>query len=223
MVQSGPPPAGAGPPAPWLLSGEVIVVFLPRPTLGEAAVLPPDLRPLPGPAVLWAGHWAQTPVGPFSELAVAVPARLGLRLGLCITFSVVTHAGARMAGRLGWGMPRQLGDLRWVAMGPGRRLEWWDREMEVTAQARRTSRPFAAGLRALQRGADGPLVVPTRLRGWARRAEVLVTVAPGDGLEQLGGLRKGWLVSGRQVVLEPSRAPVGFFGSRRVAPAPAAG
>jgi hypothetical protein len=212
-----------GPAAPWLLSGEVIVVFLPRPQLGEAAQLPPDLRPLPGPAILWAGHWAQTPVGPFSELAVAVPARLGLRVGLCITFSVVTNADARMAGRLGWGLPRQLGDLRWVAVGPRRRLEWWDREIEVTAEATRSSAPFATVLRALQRGADGPLIVPTRLRGWARRAEVLVKVEAGDGLEELAGPRKGWLVSGRQVVLQPSRAPSGVFRTRLIVPAPVAG
>jgi hypothetical protein len=178
---------------------------------------------MPGPAVLWAGHWAQTPVGPFSELAVAIPARLGARIGLCVTFSVVTNADARMAGRLGWGLPRQLGDLRWVATGPGRRLEWWDREIEVTAQTRRISAPFAAALRAIQRGGDGPLIVPTRLRGWVRRADVMISVEPGDGLEELRAEQRGWLVSGRQVVLEPSRAPSGFWRTRLIAPAPVAG
>jgi len=205
------------------LSGEVIVVFVKQSRLGEAAALPAELRPVPGPAVMWAGHWAQTPVGPFSELAVAVPARLGLRLGLCVTFSVVTNAEARLAGRVGWGFPRQLGDLRWVAVGPRRRLDWWDRHIEVTAESRRSSTPFATALRALQWGADGPLVVPTNLRGWARRADVRITTEAGDGLVGLVGERRGWLVSGRQFVIQPSRAPSGAFRSRILAPAPAPG
>jgi len=198
------------PQAPWTLSGEVVVTLVRRPE-GEAAALPAGLQALPGPAVLWAGHWAQTPVGPFTELALAVPARLGLRLGLCITMSVVNNAEARLAGRVGWGMPRQLGGLRWLALGSQRTLEWTDRDVQVRAEVRPGAGPFTKTIRGLQRRGDGPVVVPARLSGWIRRARVTIEVPPGDGLEPLAGSRAGWIVSGRSLVLEPSRRPSGLL------------
>jgi len=200
------------PQAPWTLSGEVVVALVRRPE-GDAATLPAGLQPLPGPAVLWAGHWAQTPVGPFTELALAVPARLGLRLGLCITMSVVNNAEARLAGRVGWGMPRQLGGLRWLALGAQRTLEWTDRDVQVRAEVRPGAGPFTKTIRGLQRRGDGPVVVPARLSGWIRRARVTIEVPTGDGLASLAGPRAGWIVSGRTLVLEPSRRPSGLLGT----------
>jgi len=178
---------------------------------GDVGTLPVGLQPLPGPAVLWAGHWAQTPVGPFSELALAVPARLGLRLGLCITMSVVNNADARLAGRVGWGMPRQLGSLRWLALGPQRTLAWSERNLEVRAEVRPGAGPFTKALRGLQRRGDGPVVVPARLSGWIRRAHLEIEVGPDDDLAALTGPRRGWVISGRSLVLEPSRHPSGLL------------
>jgi len=214
------------PEAPWSLTGEVIVAFVRRPPDGDANVLPPGLQRLPGPAVVWAGHWAQTPVGPFTELAVAVPARLGLRLGLCITMSVVNNADARLAGRLGWGLPRQLGSLRWLAVGPQRTLSWSDRNLEVRADVRRGAGPFTKALRGLQRRSDGLVVVPARLSGWIRRAHVTIDVPVDDGLAAIAGSRRGWIISGRTLVLEPSRRPSGLLRTLvapRVAPETAPG
>jgi hypothetical protein len=144
-------------------------------------------------------------------MAVAVPARLGLRPGLCITMSVVNNADARMAGRLGWGMPRQLGSLRWLAIGPQRTLSWAERAIEVKAEARPGAGPFTKGLRGLQRRSDGLVVVPARLSGWIRRARVTIDVPEGDGLEPIAGSRRGWIISGRTLVLEPSRRPSGLL------------
>lgn len=209
------------PEAPWTLTGEVVVTLVRRPSGGDAGVLPPGLQPLPGPAVVWAGHWAQTPVGPFSEVAVAVPARMGLRPGLCVTMSVVNNADARLAGRLGWGMPRQLGSLRWLAIGPQRTLSWAEREIEVRAEVRPGVGPFTKAWRGLQHRSDGLVVVPARLSGWIRRARVTIAVPPGDGLEPLAGSRAGWVISGRTLVLEPSRRPSGWLRTLvapRVAP-----
>lgn len=201
------------PEAPWTLSGEVVVALVQRPAGGDAAVLPAGLQPLPGPAVLWAGHWAQTPVGPFTELALAVPARLGLRPGLCITMSVVNNAEARLAGRLGWGMPRQLGSLRWLAVGAQRTLAWSERDLEVRAEVRPGGGPFTKAIRGLQRRSDGPVVVPSRLSGWIRRGRVTIEVPPEDGLAPLAGSRRGWIINGRSLVLQPSRRPVGPLGT----------
>ncbi len=201
------------PDAPWSLTGEVVVALVRRPRGGDAGALPAGLQPLPGPAVVWAGHWAQTPVGPFTELAVAVPARLGLRPGLCITISVVNNSDARMAGRLGWGMPRQLGSLRWLATGPQRTLAWADRDIEVRAEVRPGAGPFTKAWKGLQRRSDGLVVVPARLSGWIRRAHVTIEVPDGDGLAPIGGSRGGWVISGRTLVLEPSRRPTGLRGT----------
>jgi len=208
------------PTAPWSLSGEVVVAFVPRPAGGVAAMLPAGLQPLPGPAVLWAGHWAQTPVGPFTELALAVPARLGLRPGLCITMSVVNNAEARLAGRLGWGLPRQLGSLRWLAVDSSRTLGWSERELEVHADIRPGAGPFTKALRGLQGRSDGLVVVPARLTGWIRRAKVTIDLDPEDELQALGGSRRGWIISGRTLVLEPSRRPTGLLRTL-LAPSPA--
>ncbi len=199
------------PDAPWSLTGELVVVLVRAPPPNDAFALPAGLRRLPGPAVVWAGHWAQTPVGPFTELAVAVPARLGLRPGLCITMSVVNNADARMAGRLGWGMPRQLGSLRWLAVGPERTLGWSDRALEVRAEVRPGAGPFTKALRGLQRRRDGLVVVPARLTGWIRRALVTIDVPGDDDLAAVAGFRRGWIVSGRSLVLQPSRRPTGLL------------
>lgn len=214
------------PEAPWSLSGEVVVALVRRPRRGDVGALPAGLQPLPGPAVVWAGHWAQTPVGPFTELAVAVPARLGLRPGLCITMSVVNNAEARMAGRLGWGMPRQLGSLRWLAVGPQRTLGWADRDIEVRAEVRPGAGPFTKAWLGLQRRSDGLVVVPARLTGWIRRARVTIDVPSDDALQPMGGSRRGWIISGRTLVLEPSRRPTGLlrtFVAPRVEPEVAPG
>lgn len=198
------------PEAPWSLQGEIIVAFVRR-RAGTGFALPQGLKPMPGPIVVWAGHWAQTPVGPFSELAVAVPARLGLRPGLCITMSVVNNADARLAGRRGWGMPRQLGSLRWLALGARRTLAWADRDLEVRAEVRPGAGPFTKAVRGLQRRGDGLVVVPTRLSGWIRRARITIDVAPDDDLALIAGPRGGWIISGRSLRLQPARRPTGLL------------
>ena len=70
--------------------------------------LPAGIHRLPGPYVVSAVRYSDSPVGPYLELAVGEPARLGARPGLCITTMVVTTAEARVGGRLKWGFPTKL-------------------------------------------------------------------------------------------------------------------
>src|SRR3954451_5257158 len=86
--------------------------------------LPVGVGRLPGPALVVALRYTDSPVGPFLELAVAEPARLRLRAGFCVTTSVVSAAPARVGGRLGWGFPRELGRLSWAVDGPDSVLRW---------------------------------------------------------------------------------------------------
>ena len=205
------------PDAPWTLSGEIIVARLRRPD-GVAGALPKGLKPIPGPAIMCAGHWAQTPVGPFSELGVAVPARVGARPGLCVVLSVVTAPEARVAGRMAWGLPRQLGAIRWTAVGSRRTLVWEDGGVEVTAVVRGGSFPAGGPFRGLQRRSDGRVIVPIRMFGWVRRAGVAVASST-DELRWLTSPKKGFLISGRQLVMSPARQPRGKWRSL-LAPVP---
>src|SRR5205823_5240765 len=99
---------------------------------------------------------------PFVELAVAEPARMGLRMAFCVTTSVVSAAPARIGGRLGWGLPRELGQLTWSADGDDRSLWWDERGIELRG------RPGRSPL---------PLLLPL-----LRAAEPALTGAPGSGV-----------------------------------------
>ena len=73
---------------------------LAKPPVGE---LPDGLRPIPGPCSITAARYDDSPVGPYRELAVGQPARLGARLGMCITTMAVTSVDSRLGGRMNWG------------------------------------------------------------------------------------------------------------------------
>src|SRR5438105_9936483 len=145
------------PHAPWKLLGECIVGLARRP---RRSGVPPDLRPLPGPAVVVAARYQESPVGPYSELAVCEPARLGLRPGLCATTIVVDSADARVGGRLNWGYPKELGTLVWDTDGDERELRWVERGIVVRGWRGGPVLPLLIPLRNLQHRADGPVIVP---------------------------------------------------------------
>jgi hypothetical protein len=108
-------------------------------------------------------------------------------------------------------------------VGPQRTLGWSDRDIEVRAEVRPVAGPFTKAWKGLQRRSDGLVVVPARLSGWIRRAHVTIDVPPGDGLAPIAGSRRGWIISGRTLVLEPSRHPTGLRGTflaPRLAPEP---
>lgn len=163
-------------------------------------------------AVIWCGHWAQTPVGPFSELVLAVPARIGPRVGLSVVVNIVTSIDARVAGQLGWGFPRRLGTLQWLAVDNTRTLSWREGEVTIEGEAQGTTgRPYGTLFRALQHRVDGPVVVPIRVVGWSRRARLKVHAREEDEFAPVTGEVYGRLVGGRQVVLHPARRPLGVW------------
>src|SRR3954465_14703323 len=114
------------PHAPWKLLGDCVTGLARRPRGGA---LPAGLRPLLGPAVVIAARYQESPVGPYSEMVVAEPARLGLRPGLCATTIVVDSPAARVGGRVNWGFPKELGTLLWEREGDERSLRWVERSM----------------------------------------------------------------------------------------------
>jgi len=196
------------PVAPWALSGESLVALARcRSTPG---VLPEGVVRVPGPVLVVANRYSQSPVGPYLELALACPARVGPRPGWCFTTMVVDNPEARVGGRLNWGFPKELGRLVWSHDGDERELRWVDRDVCVRGVPGSLVLPFLVTMRALQRRGDGPVVVPGRVRGRARLAEVNVYAPAEDELSCITGSHRGAHLAGMHFTVRPARRPHGF-------------
>ena len=211
--------------APWRLEGEGIAALARwRGPGSRRAPLPAGLRHAPGPCLIVGVRYTDSPVGPYLELAIGEPARMGLRPGWCITTMVVDSPDSRVGGILNWGFPKELGTLRWSADGSSRELVWEERGIAVRATLRTGAVPVVVPVRSLQRRTDGPVVVPGRLRALAHPARVTFQTFPGDELAPLAGERTGAVVSSMRFVVHPARHPAGLLASLRAplrAPEPA--
>jgi hypothetical protein len=210
------------PHAPWNLTGECAVAW--ARWRGGRPSLPPELSSLPGPCVVTAARFDQSPVGPYRELAVGEPARLGARPGMCVTTMVVDSADSRLGGRVNWGFPKELGTLRWDCVDEERALHWEERQVTVRAVPYGPPVPVILPVRSLQRRADGMVVVPGRLWGRGRLSRVQIEVLAGDPLIGVAGRHPGLLVSGLHLVIDPARHPRGLTATFRAplrAPEPA--
>jgi len=199
--------------APWELNGEAVVALVRR---GKpAGPLPQGIETVPGPTVVVGASYADSPVGPYAELAVGVPARLGVRVGFCFTTMVATSSDARVGGRLNWGFPKELGTLVWTSAGDTRQLRWDERSVVMRGRPAGPRVPVFVRLRALQRRADGPVVVPWRIRGRARWGTIELKMPDGDPLAALSGQHRGALISAARLVVDPARRPVGRSATLR--------
>lgn len=175
----------------WVLLGEALVVpvgLMPR----RAVAVPAGFRRLLGPSLLLAEQYADSPFGPFVSLSLAVPVRLGLRIGYCVAVSAVNHGEARRLGRQRWGLPYELGSLTWCGDADQRRLLWEERGIELHAQVRGRPLPVLIPWRGLQSRADGPVALPSRLRGMARICRAEVVVPADDILAPMAGEHGGF-------------------------------
>jgi hypothetical protein len=210
------------PHAPWILTGESMVGLARAPA--ARSPLPDGLGRLPGPLLVVAVSYSGSPVGPYLELAIGEPARLGGRPGFCITTMVVDSAESRAGGRANWGFPKELGSLVWEHDGRVRRLRWVERDITIEGRATGTALPVLVPVRSLQRRSDGPAVVPGRLRGLCHVGRIHVEVPDDDPLAALTGAHPGGVVSGMRFAVRPARRPVGLASSLRAplrAPEPA--
>lgn len=212
----------AAPFAPWVLAGESLTGLARCPE--RLGPVPWGLRPLPGPVLVVAVCFTESPVGPYLELSVGEPARLGGRPGWCITTMVVNSAEARAGGRLNWGFPKELGTLIWRSDGAERELHWVERNVMVRGRVGGLPLPLLAPVRTLQRRGDGPVVVPGRIRGRLRLTMVEVEAPASDVLAPLNGRHPGAHVAGMRFLVRPARHPVGLASTLRAplrAPEPA--
>jgi hypothetical protein len=212
---------------PWALRGETVLAWVWTPAAVRPSV-PVGLRALPGWSAVAATSYVDSPVGPYLELSVAVPARVGLRPGLCVTTMVQSSAAARVGCRSAWGLPAELGTLRWSTDDGGsvRSLVWEERGIEVRGVPVRWALPAVVPVRGVQRRADGPVVVPRRFFALTRLARVTVTVGggPDDPLWWVAGPHPGAVMSSVRMLVRPARRPAGLWSSLRApltAPEPA--
>ncbi|HUQ39686.1 MAG TPA: acetoacetate decarboxylase family protein [Acidimicrobiales bacterium] len=199
------------PEAPWRLSGEALVglVWAGR----DRRPLPDGVGRLPGPTLVGAVSYTSTPVGRYRELFVARPSRLGMRPGLTVTTMVVDSADSRMAGRLSWGLPKELGTLEWSVDGDERVMTWRERGLVLRGTTSAFRLPVIAPVRTMQRRADGAVLVPGRWWGRVSMARVTVETADDDDLAPLAGVHRGLGIRGLGLVMQPARHPLGRLKS----------
>lgn len=214
------------PSAPWRLAGECVVVTVRAPA-DLRSLLPAGVTPAPGPSALVAASYQDSPVGPFLELSLGLPARIGLRPGWCVVLQIVSVPSARAAYRRNWGLPATTEMLSWRADGPDRVLRYERAGIEVRGEPRGPAFPAVVPVRSVQRRADGPVVVPRRLLALVRAARATVraegwadAAPPTDAggaavLAGLAGTHPGAVMSGMRVLSHPARHPAGLWSSFR--------
>lgn len=214
------------PSAPWRLRGECVIGWVRVPP-DLRSLLPAGVRPLPGPAALVAVNYTDSPVGPYLELSLGLPARLGLRPGLCVVLQVVSERDARLGYRRNWGLPASVARLSWWTEGDERVLRCEAPALEIRGVPKGPSFPAVVPVRSIQRRADGPVVLPRRSAALTRLARVVVSgpdVGAGSDLQAgagtdlaatLGGVHPGLVMAGLRIVAHPARQPIGFLSSLR--------
>lgn len=164
------------------------------------------------------------PVGPFHLMALLAPTRLGLRVGLTAVVAVVDTPAARVGVREHWGLPAQMGTLRWDEEPDRRRLIWRETQTSVVASAlAHRRRGLASPMRLIQRRSDGPVLVSGSFRGRVRRSRVDVVAADGP-FSVVDGSYGGIWLGGLEAVVGRARRPVALAFSQRAphtAPEPA--
>lgn len=190
------------PHAPWALRGEVVVAVV---------------RSGSGVRFLYGARYTESPVGPFVELGLAVPARVGLRPGLRSLFVVVSSAPAKVGCRSNWGLPAELGRLTWSVDGDERTVRWEDRGVMLRAVPTGPRLPAVLPTRGIQQRGDGPVLVPRRVSGVLRFGGVGVSVPADDDEEFVGlaGAHRGAVLSAARLVMRPARHPMGLLSSFR--------
>lgn len=209
---------------PWLLHGEGLLAWCAPPP--SPVAVPPRVAALPGPAAVVAMRYDDSPVGAYGELSVLVPARVGLRPGMCVVAMAVTSADARLECRRLWGLPAEVGTLRWEADGRDRAMVWDGRGITVRAHQTRHALAALVPVRSLQWRDGGPVVAPRRLRARVAPARCHVVVDDGDDpLAWMAGAHRGLVIHGASIVASAARRPAGMLSSvpwrERVLPAPA--
>ena len=173
----------------WTGTGECLVGLARCP--GGIGTPPSPLRPISGLVLIVAARYATSPVGPYLELVVSEPVRLGARIGTCATVMVVNSVGSLEAGRANWGFPKEMGTLSWSVEGKDVSLHWEERALVVRGRPIGNNFPALVPFRSLQVREDRPVRFGGFAKGRGRFCRVEVDADPGDPLMCLAGRHRG--------------------------------
>lgn len=209
---------------PWRMVGECVLGWVGGVPKGLRVLLPEGVRALAGPAAVVGVAYSSSPVGPYLELSVGLPARLGLRPGLCVVFQLVSIPDARLAYRANWGLPASVGSMVWSSDGAARELRCTELGLSLRGIPMGPSIPAVVPVRSIQRRADGPVVLPRRMLARVRLARTEITwtdegAGRGDDVDELlgslAGSHPGAVMSGVRILARPARHPAGLWSSLR--------
>jgi len=201
----------------WASAGEVAVALIGgrRPS----SDLAPHVKRLPGPGLVVAVRFQASPIGPFTELSVMEPVRRGVHVGMSITRSVVDDDRARRDGFGHWGLPPELGALRWTHDGEAVEVRWDEEGLDLRVEPTRRPVPVVVPMRLLQARNSDPVIGPARIRGLMRvgRAEI---GAPAEGAFGMwAGAHRGALIAAQRIRMGPTMRPLDW-GRWRVSDRP---
>lgn len=187
----------------WIGTGECVVGLARCPA--GIGTPPSPLRRTRGPVLIVAARYTSSPVGPYLEIVVSEPVRVGLRFGMCATVMVVNSVGSCEAGRAHWGFPKEIGTLSWSSQGEEVSLRWEERAVVVSGRPVGRSFPAIVPFRSLQTRADGPVRFGGSATGRARCCRMEVEVEPGDPLAPLAGRHPAIHLTAGRVRMDAAR------------------
>lgn len=197
----------------WVLRGEAFVGLSRRPR--RLFPLPTGLQRAPGPALIVAESFDESPVGPYKCIRIGEPARLGARPGFYFGLAVLDSQEARRVGRQYWGYPYELGHIGWSNAGAMRRCTWDERGIELMAPLTKMRLPLIGTVKGVQRRLDGPVVVPSFVRAVARPTRLEIACNADDPLAVIAGEHRGLVLDGLAVRRNPARRAQGVFSTLR--------
>jgi hypothetical protein len=181
------------PSPPWRLRGTVHAALWRVPRAALPGPLPDGARPLGwgGSALLATvrATWEPGADLAYAELVVAVPIRLGQRIGVTITAAWVDSAASLAGGRALWAIPKRVGRFETI----GGRTELTDTQGPVAVFTDRPARalPLRLPVPLLVLQPDGTGIRTTRAAatGRPRFGDLGWDFAPGGPLALLAGKR----------------------------------
>lgn len=201
--------------SPWALFGEGMIAFA-RHRRRRLTKLPKGMHRVPGPIVILAERFVDSPAGPFVCLSIGEPVRVGFRVGMHFGISVINSEDALKAGDEHWGFPHELGALRWWSEAGVRSVMWDERQIQVRGTIKGRPMPLLFPMSSLPAKAGRPVVVPSKFQSLIRRSSIeLLVNDPEDPLFPLAGTHRGFVLSGLAVHRRAVRRATGWMNPLR--------
>ena len=177
--------------------------------------LPDGIDTAPGPTAVAAVRYTDSPVGPFLQLMVLVPARLGAHFGWSAVRGRGRQARRRRRPQPSSGIPASQGELRWFARDGVRQLLWEDRDLSVKARGAASACPWSMPHRQCRPAPTDRWSCPDRRWGLFRPGPRHHRGQPARRLDRLIGRHLGATVDGVHRTGRPARTPVGLLAPLR--------